>query len=98
MRTETSGGDNDRRTAIDIQTIRSSMGAQDATVRWEDHSGMYADALTKRNVNIPLLQILMRAGRICITEEAAILEKHELNASVTKQFVQDASGSSDSRL
>ena len=30
---ETSGGANDRRTAIDIQIIRSSMGAQGATVR-----------------------------------------------------------------
>ena len=76
---ETSGGANDRRTAIDIQ-IRSSMDAQDATVRWVDHSGMYADAMTKGNGNIPLLQKLMRTGRICITEEAAILEKHKMNA------------------
>ena len=55
LRTETSGGANDRRTAIDIQIIRSSMEAQGPTVRWVDHSGMYADAMTKRNGNVPLL-------------------------------------------
>ena len=33
LHTETSGGANDRRTAIDIQIIRSSMEAQGATVR-----------------------------------------------------------------
>ena len=37
-------GANDRRTAIDIQIIRASMDAQGATVRWVDHSDMYADA------------------------------------------------------
>ena len=78
LRTETSGCANDKRTAIDIQIIRSSMDAQGATVRWVDHSGMYADGMTKRNGNIPLLQTLMRTARLCITEEAAILEKHKL--------------------
>ena len=58
LSTETPGGANDRRTAIDIQIIRSSMGAQGATVRWVDHGGMYADAMTKRNGNIPLRQSL----------------------------------------
>ena len=53
LRTETSGGANDRRTAIDIQIIRASMDAQGASVRWVDHSGMYADAMTKRNGNVP---------------------------------------------
>ena len=48
LRTETSGGANDRRTAIDIQIIRASMDAQGAKVRWVDHSGMYADAMTKK--------------------------------------------------
>ena len=49
----------------DVQqlTFKSSgaacMDAQDATVRWVDHSGMYADAMTKRNGNVPLPQILM---------------------------------------
>ena len=81
LSTETSGGANDRRTAIDIQITRSSMDAQDATVRWVDHSGKYADAMTKRNGDVPLLQILMRTRRMCITEEAAILEKHLLNTS-----------------
>ena len=42
-----------------------------------DHSGMYADAMTKRNGNLPLLQMLMRTGRICITAESATLEKHK---------------------
>ena len=79
--TETSGGANDRFTAIDIQIIRSSMDAQDATVRWVDHSGMYVDAMTKRNGNVPLPRTLLRTGRICITDEAAILEKHKLNTS-----------------
>ena len=67
--------------AIDIQIIRSSMEAQGATVRWVDHGGMYADAMTKRNGSIPLLQILMRTSRICITEEAPILERHQLQPS-----------------
>ena len=75
LRTETSGGANDRRTAIDIQIIRASMDAQCATVRWVDHSGMYADAMTKKNGSVPLLQMLMRTGRTCITEESATLEK-----------------------
>ena len=58
------------------------MDAQDATVRRVDRSGMYFDAMTKGNGgNIPMLQILMRTRRICITDEAAILEKHKLNAS-----------------
>ena len=81
LHTETSGGANDRRTAIDIQIIRSTMEAQGATVRWVDHGGMYADAMTKRNGNVPLLQILMRTGRVCITEESAILERHQLQPS-----------------
>ena len=68
-RTETSGGVNDRRTATDIQIIRATTNAQEATVRWVDHSGMCADAMTKRNGNVPLLQMLMRTGRICITED-----------------------------
>ena len=57
---QTSGGANDRRTAIDIQIIRASMDAQGAMVRWVDHSGMYADSMTKRIGNVPLLQMLMR--------------------------------------
>ena len=81
LRTETLGGANDRRTAIDIQIIRATMDAQGATVRWVDHSGMYADAMTERNGNVPLLQMLMRTGRICITEEAVTLEKHKSNPS-----------------
>ena len=81
LRTETSGGANDRRTAIDIQIIRASMDAQSALVRWVDHSGMYPDAMTKRNGNVPLLQMLMRTGRICITEESITLEKHKSNPS-----------------
>ena len=76
LHTETLGGANDRRTAIDIHIIGSNIEAQGATVRWVDHGGMYADAMTKRNGNVPLLQIMMRTGRICITEEAAILERH----------------------
>ena len=81
FRTETSGGANDRRTAIDIQIIRASMDAQGAMVRWVDHSGMYADAMTKKNGNVPLLQMLLRTGRICITEESITLEKHKSNPS-----------------
>ena len=76
-----SGGASDRRTAIDIQIIRASMDAQGATVRWVDHSGMYAGAMTQRNGNVPLPQILMRTGRICVTEEAVTLEKHKLKSS-----------------
>ena len=69
----------DRRTAIDIQIIRASMDAQGAMVRWVDHSGMYADAMTKKNGKVPLLQMLLRTGRICITEESITLEKHKSN-------------------
>ena len=81
LRTETSGGANDRRTAIDIQIIRASMDAQGELVRWVDHSGMYTDAMTKRNSNVPLLQMLVRTGRICITVESITLEKHKSNPS-----------------
>ena len=81
LRTETSGGANDRRTAIDIQIIRASMDAQGATARCVDPCGMYADAMTKRNGDVPLLQMLMRTGRICITEESVTLEKHNSNPS-----------------
>ena len=42
--TKTSGGANDRRTAIGIRIIRGSMDAQ---------GGMYADAMTKKNGNVP---------------------------------------------
>ena len=59
------------------------MDAQGATVRWVDHSGMYADAMTKRNGNVPLLQMLMRKGRICMTEESVTLEKHKMESLVT---------------
>ena len=79
LHSETAGCTADRRTAIEIQIIRSSLDAQNGEVRWVDHSGMYADAMTKRNGNIPLLQTLMRTGRVCITEEAATLEKHRQN-------------------
>ena len=57
------------------------MEVQGATVRWVEHGGMYADAMTKRNGTIPLLQILMRTRRICVTEEAAILERHQMQPS-----------------
>ena len=70
---------------------QASMDAQGAMVRWVDHSGMYADAMTKKNGNVLLLQMLMRTGRICITEDSVTLEKHKIESLVTKQFVQDAS-------
>ena len=73
---ESSGPTADKRTAIEIQIIRSSLDAQDGQVRWVDHSGMYADAMTKKNGNLPLIQTLMKTGRICITEETLTLEKH----------------------
>ena len=76
---ETAGCTADRRTAIEIQIIRSSLDAQDGQVRWVDHSGMYADAMTKRNGNTPLLHILQRTGKICITEESATLAKHKID-------------------
>ena len=67
------------------------MDAQGATVRWVDHSGMYADAMTNKNGDVQLLRMLMRTGRICITEDSVTLEKHKIESLVTKQFVQDAS-------
>ena len=57
------------------------MDAQGALVRWVGHSGMYADAMTKKNGNVPLLQMLLRTGRICITEESITLEKHKSDPS-----------------
>ena len=77
LHSETAGCTADRRTAIDIQIIRASLEAQNGDVRWVGHSGMYSDAMTKRNDNLPLLQMLMRTGRICITAESATLEKHK---------------------
>ena len=60
---------------IDEQIIRSSLNAQNVQVRLVDHGGMYADAMTKKDGNIPLLQTMMRSGRVRITEETFILEK-----------------------
>ena len=78
---------NDRRTAIDIQIIRSSMEAQGATVRWVDHGGMF--------------QILMRKGRICITEKAAFLVRHQMQpsprSSSSKTRVDPAAQSNDTQ-
>ena len=54
-----------------IQNIHNNCG----------HPSREADAVTKRNGNVPLLQILMRTGRICITEEAATLERHQMQPS-----------------
>ena len=79
LSSETSGIASDRRTAIEMQIIRASLDAQDGEIRWVDHTGMYADALTKKNGNIPLIQILMRTARVCITEHSAIMEKHRLD-------------------
>ena len=78
LHSETAGCTADRRTAIEIQIIRSSLDAQQGDVRWVDHTGMYADAMTKRNGNLPLIHILMSTGRVCITEETATMEKHRL--------------------
>ena len=79
LSSETSGTAADRRTAIEMQIIRASLDAQDGEIRWVDHTGMYADALTKKNGNVPLLQILMRTAKVCITEHSAILDKHRLD-------------------
>ena len=77
LKNETAGIANDRRVAIDIQIIRGSLSDQDGEVRWVDHIGMYADALTKKNGNIPLIQLLMRTGEIIIQEEKLTLQKHQ---------------------
>ena len=71
----------DRRTAIEIQIIRSSLDAQGGQVRWVDHTGMYADAMAKRGGNIPLFQTLMRTGRIAITKESIALEQERRGSS-----------------
>ena len=42
-----------------------------------DHIGMYTDALTKRNGNIPIIQLLMRTGEIIIQEMKLTLQKHQ---------------------
>ena len=81
LHSETAGCTADRRTAIEIQIIRASLDSQEADVRWVDHTGMYADALTKRGGNVPLLQTLLRTARIAITEESATLEKHRTSAT-----------------
>ena len=82
MSSETSGTTADRRTAIEMQIIRASLDAQDGEIRWVDHTGMYADALTKKNGNVPLIQTLMRTAKICITEQSAIMAKHRLDPKV----------------
>ena len=74
LKNETAGIASDRRVAIDIQTIRGSLNDQDGEVRWVDHIGMYADALTKRNGNIPLIQLLMKTGKLIIHEEKLTLQ------------------------
>ena len=70
LKHENTGVANDRRVAIDIQIIRSSLNDQDGEVRWVDHIGMYADALRKRNGNIPLIQLLMRTGSSSFTKKS----------------------------
>ena len=77
LSSDIAGMANDRRTAIDVQIIRSSLNAMGGDVRWVDHIGMYADAMTKRNGNIPLIQLLMKTGQIIIHEEKLTLEKHK---------------------
>ena len=52
LHSETAGTSNDRRTAIEVQITRSPMQAQDASVRWVDHSLMHADAMTKQRKKI----------------------------------------------
>ena len=75
------------------------MEVHGATVRWVDHGGIYADAMTKRHGNIPLLQILMRTGRMCITEEPALMERHQMQpssrSSLSQTQVDPADQSSD---
>ena len=77
LKNEIAGVANDRRVAIDIQMIRGSLHDQDGEVRWVDHIGMYDDALTKKNGNIPLIQLLMRTGKLVIHEEKLTLQKHQ---------------------
>ena len=77
LKNEIAGVANDRRVAIDIQIIRGSLHDQDGEVRWVDHIGMYDDALTKKNGNIPLIQLLMRTGKLVIHEEKLTLQKHQ---------------------
>ena len=72
LKNETASIVNDRRVAFDIQIIRGSLADQDGEVRWVDHIGMYADALAKRNGNIPLIQLLMRTGATIIQEENSL--------------------------
>ena len=96
LHSETAGCTADRRTAIDIQIIRRSLDAQGGEVRWVDHSGMYADGMTKKNGNIPLVQMLMRTGRVCISSESATLEKHRVDpksrSSSSKTKIDPATG------
>ena len=79
LKNETAGISSDRRVATDIQIVRSSLNDQDGEVRWVDHIGMYADALTTRNGDTPLIQLLMRTGRLIIHEEKLTLLKHQDN-------------------
>ena len=57
---------------------------------------MYTDGMTKKNGNVPLVQMLMRTGRVCISEESATLEKHRIDpktkSSSSKTKVDPASG------
>ena len=76
LSTETSGMASDRRTAIEVQIVRNSLDIQHGSVRWVDHPGMYADALTKLNGNIPLVHAMMEHGIIAITHESQTLLKH----------------------
>ena len=70
LRNETAGMASDRRTAIEIQIVRGSLDAQCGEIKWVGHPGMYADCLTKRNGNHPLMQHLLRTGRLAITKDA----------------------------
>ena len=83
---------------VQLPLCKGSHRAVGITVRWVDHG---AGAMTKRNGNIPMLQILMRTVRICITEEAAKLERHQMQpssrSSSSKTRVDPAAQSNDTQ-
>ena len=84
LKNETAGITADRRTAIEIQIVQGSLDAQGGVIRWVGHPGMYSDCLTKRNGNHPLMQHLLRTGRLAVTEEAVTLAANQVSGKSSK--------------
>ena len=71
---ETCGHTADRRTAIEMQIIRQTLGELNASIRWIDHNRMLVDVLTKMGGNSEPLHRVLSTGQWSIVAEAQEIE------------------------